>query len=140
MKPLIPYLFFNGNCRGAMNFYKDCFGGNLELMTYGDAPDDACPGGTKPTENTKDKIMHGCLTKDGSCMMASDNPMGAPVMGDHISISIQCETIPQTQRLFEELGKGGTVIMPLADMFWGAHFGMLVDKYGFHWMLNCPLE
>ena len=138
MKPLTPYLFFNGNCREAMEFYKDCFGGELEIMTYADAPEDACPGGD--VQSVKDKIMHACLTKDDFILMASDNPMGAPVAGDNVSISIHCESIPQTQKLFEALGAGGEVTMPLADTFWGAHFGMLIDKYGFHWMLNCPLE
>jgi PhnB protein len=104
------------------------------------APDDACPGGTKPTKDTKDKIMHACLTKDDFMLMASDNPMGPQVVGDNISISIHCKTIPQTQKLFKALGEGGKITMPLADTFWGAHFGMLVDKYGFHWMLNCPLK
>ena len=139
MKSLIPYLFFNGNCREAMNFYKECFGGTLELMTYGDTPEGAC-GGPEVSEADKNKIMHGCLTEGDFTMMASDNPMGAPVVGDNISISIQCESIPQTQKLFNALAEGGEIKMPLADAFWGAHFGMLTDKYGFHWMLNCPLE
>jgi PhnB protein len=140
MKPLTPYLFFNGNCREAMEFYKDCFGGKLEVMTYGDAPEDACPGGTKPTEDTKDKVMHACLTKDEVILMASDNPMGAPVVGDNISISIHPKNMSETEELFKALSAGGEVTMPLADTFWDAHFGMLKDKYGFHWMLNCPLE
>jgi len=140
MKPLTPYLFFDGNCREAMNFYRDCFGGDLELMTYADGLVDACPGGTKLTEDTKDKVMHACLTKDGFLLMASDNPMAAPTVGDNVSISVHCESIPQTRKLFEALTAGGVVKMPLGDTFWGAHFGMLVDKFGFHWMLNCPLE
>jgi PhnB protein len=140
MKPLTPYLFFAGNAREAMEFYKECFGGKLEVMTYADAPEDACPGGTKPTDETRDKVMHACLTTGDLILMASDNPVGAPVVGDNISISIQPKDIPETERLFNALSEGGEVTMPLADTFWGAHFGMLKDKYGFHWMLNCPLE
>jgi PhnB protein len=140
MKPLTPYLFFAGNAREAMDFYKDCFGGALEVMTYADAPEDACPGGTKPTDETRDKVMHACLTTGDLILMASDNPMGAPMAGDNISISIQPKDIPETERLFNALSEGGEVTMPLADTFWGAHFGMLKDKFGFHWMLNCPLE
>ena len=139
MKPLIPYLFFDGNCREAMNFYKECFGGTLELLTYSDTPEDVC-GGPEVSETDKNKIMHGCLTEGDFTMMASDNPMGATAVGDNISISIQCESVPQTQKLFNALAEGGEIKMPLADAFWGAHFGMLTDKYGFHWMLNCPLE
>jgi PhnB protein len=140
MKPLTPYLFFDGNCREAMEFYKGCFGGKLEILTYGDAPEDARPGGTKPTEETRDKIMHACLTSGDLILMASDNPMGAAVAGDNVSISIQPKDVSETERLFEALSEGGEVTMPLADTFWGAHFGMLKDKYGFHWMLDCPLE
>jgi PhnB protein len=137
MKPLTPYLFFDGDCRDAMNFYQDCFGGSLELMTYADGPADACPGGGVAD---KDKIMHACLTAGDLVLMASDNPMGPPLAGDAVSISVHCESVAETERLFAALGRGGTVKMALADTFWGAHFGMLADRFGFHWMLNCPLE
>jgi PhnB protein len=140
MKALTPYLIFNGNCREAMEFYKQCFGGTLEMMTFADAPEEACPGGSKPTEETRDKIMHAMLTNGDLMLMASDNPMGAPVVGDNISISIHPQSISETDKLFKVLSEGGKVTMPLANTFWGAYFGMLVDKYGFHWMLNCRLE
>jgi PhnB protein len=121
-----------------MNFYKQCFGGDLELMTYADGPEDACQG--DDAQSAKDKIMHACITNGNFVLMASDNPKDAPILGDNISISINCESIPQTQKLFQALSSGGKVIMPLADTFWGAHFGMLKDKYDFNWMLNCPLK
>ncbi|HXF90306.1 MAG TPA: VOC family protein [Candidatus Nitrosotenuis sp.] len=140
MKPLTPYLFFNGNCRQAMDFYKQCFGGKLELMTYGQAPDDACPGGQPIDAKNKDKIMHSCLTQDEFSLMASDNPMGAPIVGDNVSLSIQCTSMDEIQKLFTALSDGGQITMPLADTFWGAHFGMLIDKFGIHWMLNYPLD
>ena len=135
MKPVIPYLFFNGNCREAMDFYKGCFGGTLELMTYADAPEDAQRPGAD-----KNKIMHGCLTKRDFSLMASDNPMAAPAVGDNISLYVPCETVADTEKLFAALGKGGQVTMPLADTFWGAHFGMLTDRFGIHWMLSGPLK
>lgn len=135
MKPLVPYLFFDGNCRDALAFYKRCFGGELQVMTYGEAPEEhAC------AEGDKDKIMHGCLSDGTFSLMASDNPMSAPVPGDNVHLTIQCETIPQIQKLFKALGDGGEIKMPLADTFWGAHFGMLIDRFGIHWMLNCPLK
>lgn len=135
MKPLTPYLFFNGNCREALDFYKECFGGELQLMTYGDAPEDSpFPKGDK------DNIMHGCLTKGTFSLMASDNPMAAPVPGDNVHLSIECDTMPEIQKLFKALGDEGVIKMPLEDTFWGAHFGMLIDKFGIHWMLSCPLE
>ena len=138
MKPLVPYLFFNGNCRDALGFYKRCFGGDLQVMTYGDAPEGACAGGVDPS--AKDKVMHGCLSDGAFSLMASDSPMGKQAMGDNVHLTIQCETIPEIRKLFKALGDGGEIKMPLADTFWGAHFGMLVDRFGVHWMLNCPLK
>ncbi|WP_221933254.1 VOC family protein [Legionella israelensis] len=61
-------------------------------------------------------------------------------IGDNLSLSINCTTIEQTDKLFNALSSDGKVTMPLADTFWGAYFGMLIDKYGFHWMLNCPRD
>jgi PhnB protein len=136
---ITPYLFFDGKCREAMAFYKSCFGGELMLSRYADGPEGAgCADGEG--EPDKERIMHACLTGGGASLMASDNPMGAPKMGDNVSLSLHCETMDDIQRLFKALGDGGKVVMPLADTFWGAHFGMLVDKYGFHWMLNHQLQ
>lgn len=137
MKALTPYLFFDGNCREAMKFYHHCFGGNLELLTNADSHQSSCPDGTKLDP---EQIMHASLTLGDFMIMASDNPMGQPKAGDNISLSINCTSIPETEKLFNALSEGGNVTMPLADTFWGAHFGMLTDKYGFHWMFNCPLE
>lgn len=137
MNALTPYLLFNGNCADAMNFYKSCFGGQLELMTNESAPKDACPGGMKLDPK---QIMHACLTVGDLTLMASDNPMSKPVLGDNISMTIQCKTKEETDKLFKDLSAGGTVTMPLADTFWGAYFGTVQDKFGFHWMLNCPLN
>lgn len=137
MKSLTPYLFFNGNCREAMTFYKTCFGGNLEIMTNSDAPKDACSSEMKLAS---DQILHACLTNGDFVLMASDNPRDKPKTGDNLSITINCTSVQQTDELFKALSKDGNVTMPLDDTFWGAHFGTLIDKYGFHWMLNCPLE
>ena len=137
MKALTPYLFFKGNCREAMHFYQSCFGGKLEVMSNADAPKDACPKGM---ELIPEQVMHACLSQGDFVLMASDNPMDQPKAGDSVSININCTSIPETEQLFSMLSAGGTITMPLADTFWGSHFGMLTDKYGFHWMLNCPLQ
>lgn len=132
MKSIVPYLLFNGNCREAMNFYKDCFGGNLEIFTFADAPDPSACGNAIP-----DQIMHAALTKGDFVIMASDDPMGSPKAGNTISLSIPVDTIEETKALFNKLAEGGNITMPLSETFWAAQFGMLTDKYGFHWMLNC---
>lgn len=140
MKPLTPYLMFNGNAREAMEFYKSCFGGDMQISTFAEAPEDAYPGGEKITEDTKNKVMHACLTSGDLMLMASDDPMGEPVIGSNVSISIQPKDISETDKLFKALSTGGEATMEPHDTFWGAYFGMLKDKYGIHWMLNCQKE
>ncbi len=135
MQSLIPYLIFNGNCREAMNFYQNCFGGTLEMMTWGDGPHrESCP------DTAKEKIMHGSLTKESFSLLAADKPDGEPTPGDNIQLTIQCESIAEIEGLFKALGAEGKIIMPLEDTFWGARFGVLIDKFGICWKLNCPLE
>lgn len=134
MKALTPYLSFNGNCREAMNFYKEIFGGNLEMMTWADAPPGSCADGAK------DKIMHACLTNGAFNLMAADNPEKETQIGDSVHLTLNCESVAEIDKLFELLGTGGKTVMPLDNTFWGARFGMLDDKFGFHWMLNCPWE
>lgn len=139
MKSLAPYLSFNGNAREALGFYKELLGGKLEIMTWADAPADAC-GGERVQEALKDKVMHGCLTSGAVQLMAADSPQGQPTVGNNVHLCIECESVEEINRLFEAVGKGGKTVMPLDNTFWGARFGMVTDKYGIHWMLNCPLK
>lgn len=135
MKPLVPYLFFDGNCREALDFYKQCFGGELVVMTYADAPKGARPPGAR-----SDGVMHGMLSAGKLTLMASDNPMGAPVQGDYVYLSITCDTLKEIERLFGALSANGKVLQALHDAFWGDRFGMVVDKFGMHWMLSCTVK
>lgn len=135
----MPYLVFDGNCREAMNFYEEVFGGNLEIMTFAEAPDEVFDGG-EDKEAIKDSIMHSCLTNGALCLMASDNSKGKPKTGDNVQLSIQCESVDVLDNLFDTLSSGGKSVMPPDNAFWGARFGMLTDKFGINWMLNCPLE
>ena len=130
MKALQPYLFFNGNCREAMEFYARALGGKLSMMTYDQAPN--------PPAGGANLVMHSnILAPDGSSLMASDAPPGRPVPeGKNFSLSIACDNLDEEQRIFSALSEGGQVRQPLQDTFWGAHFGMLEDKFGVHWMLS----
>lgn len=138
MKQLIPYLFFNGTASHAMKFYQQCFGGNLELHTYGDAPPEkkADPQLKGAAAN---EVMHATLTDGKFTLMASDWPNKRANQGDNIQLSIDGNSIEEIEKLFKSLGANGKVVMPLADTFWGAHFGMLIDQFGIHWMLSCEL-
>jgi len=133
MKAIQTYLTFNGNCREAMNFYTDALDAELHLMEGEEAP--GAPA------DFADRIMHARLHKGSAVLMASDSMVANPVtFGSNFSVSIDCENTAEQDRYFAALSAGGKVTMPLADMFWGARFGMLTDKFGVNWMLNCALQ
>ena len=132
MTQIHAYLNFNGNCRDAMQFYKECLGGELLLQPIKDTPMEAqCPAGKE------NDIMHASLTGDGFLLMASDmiGPQGYQP-GNNFSLSINCQSEEQLRTLFNKLSDGGQVFMPVSEQFWGAIFGALSDKFGTRWMLN----
>ncbi len=129
---LYPYLGFQGNCEEALNFYKEAFDGEIfQLGRYGESP-------METAEEFKDKIMHARLKFGDTLIMFSDM-MGEKDAdaGNMISLSIECNSIDQLEKVFSKMSAGGKVTMPLQDQFWGARFGMLTDKFGIHWMFNC---
>ncbi|MFC4818560.1 MULTISPECIES: VOC family protein [unclassified Flavobacterium] len=132
------YLTFNGNTEEAFNFYKSVFGGEFSFIgRFKDMPaDDNCP---PPTEEEANKIMHVSLPiSKETVLMASDSTEGSGTVtfGNNFSVSINTENKDEADRLFNGLSAGGKIIMPLADTFWGAYFGMFVDKFGINWMVN----
>ena len=132
MKKANVYLTFDGNCKQAVSFYQQCLGGQLDVMTFGEAK--GVPG-IKP--ESKDRIMHAVLTTGPAVIMASDSMPGMPFQqGNNVSISIDCETEEEIDRLFQKFSKNGKITMPLDHAFWGAKFGMIIDQFGVHWMFN----
>ena len=135
MKAIQPYLTFNGNCREAMEFYAKALGGKLEMTTFAEAPG-------APMADAGSRIMHARITDANhlhgdALLMASDMPPGRtepPASG--FSLSVMCESREEEERLFAAMSEGGDVTMPLQDTFWGAHFGMLHDKFGIRWMFD----
>jgi PhnB protein len=133
---LEPYLFFPGNCEEALNFYKEVFRGQIEdISRMKDMPKDA--GGPPVTPETAEKVMHASFKSPGVSFMASDASPGKTYGEGAISLSLGTSDLAEATRVFNALAAGGNVEMPLADMFWGATFGMLTDKYGIDWMINC---
>lgn len=135
MKGLNPYLNFDGNAAEALRFYQSCLeGSKLMMQTFGEAPMET------PAE-LNDRLMHGQLTYDDMCLMASDIMPDMPghsfVVGTNINLSLNLEDQGLQEKIFNKLAEGGTVTMPLQDTFWNARFGMLVDKFGISWLLNC---
>ena len=129
MKQINVYLTFDGNCREAMTFYAAALGAEIQLMTFADMPQ--CPAGAS------DRIMHARIAKGSGVLMASDTMPGMPFNpGNNLSISVDCEDEVEEEQFFTKLSDGGKVTMPLQDVFWGARFGMLIDKFGIQWMFN----
>ena len=129
------YLNFNGNCRQAFDFYRSVFGGDfISISTFGEGPDDM-----GMPEDEKDHIMHVTLPIGDSVLMGSDTSaaFGPPYQaGNNFSVSCHPQTREETDRLFAGISVGGTVTMPLQDVFWGSYFGSCVDKFGVPWMFN----
>ena len=133
MAILNPYLTFDGNARDAIEFYKDVFGGELNVMTFGDM-------GATEHEGTPipgDGVMHGQLTStEGFTLMASDNPPGVTGVTPNGHISLSGDEGETLHGYFDKLADGGTVDVPLEKAPWGDEFGQVKDKFGVNWMVN----
>ena len=130
---LNPYLTFNGQCEAAFKFYEKVLGGKIEaMMTFGGSPmEDRAPA------EWRDKIMHARLTAGVNVLMGSDAPPDRyePMKG--ITVSIGVDDPAEAERIFHALAEGATVQMPIQQTFWATRFGMLTDRFGTPWMINC---
>ena len=136
MATLNPYLNFAGNTEEAFTFYRSVFGGDFTtLQRFKDTPE----AGRVP-EKEKDMLMHVSLpVGKGNSLMATDalDSMGHKlIVGNNIQLSLEAESKDEAEKLFKGLSAGGKVTMPLKDTFWGAYFGMLVDRFGIQWLVN----
>ena len=128
---LNPYLIFNGNCKEAMNFYNECFGGELTLQTVAESP-----MASQMPQNLQDAIMHSQLTNGSIVIMASDMNREKHNDGNGSQLCLLCSSEDEVKRFFAHLEQGGKVTEPLAKMFWGGYYGSLIDKYGKYWSFN----
>jgi PhnB protein len=133
------YLNFNGNCEEAFSFYKSAFGGEfLYIGRYKDVP----PTDRQifQTENDE-KIMHLTLSiGKETILMGCDSPQAdgqGIIFGNNISLSINMDNKEEADRIFNELSVGGQVKMAMSQTFWGAYFGVLTDRFGINWLINC---
>ena len=126
---LNPYLSFRDNAREAMDFYRSVFGGDLQVMPFGEMAHD-------PSE--KDKVMHSLLkAPNGFVLMGSDTPAGMDIRsGSSISVSLSGDDDAELRGYWNKLADGGTIIMPLAQAPWGDSFGMLTDQFGTPGLVN----
>ena len=131
MKEIHPYLFLYGRCEEALNFWKDALAGEITMIHRYDESPQPVP------DDFKKKIMHAEFKADKIFFMASDGKPGQkPVTDSNIALSINFTNEKEQTLVFDKLARGGKVEMQLQDTFWGARFGMLIDKFGIFWMLN----
>ena len=127
------YLSFDGRCEEAFTFYAQCLDGKLgEIFRYGGSPlaDQAPP-------DWPNKVMHGSVTVGGHVLMGADIAPERHEKARGFSLSIQLESPSEAYRIFHELANGGKIVMPLEKTFWAERFGVVVDRFGIQWNINC---
>lgn len=132
MATATPYISFGGKCAEAMNFYKEQFGGELQLMIVKDTPAASqCP------EGMQNDVMHSELNAGNFRIMATDmtGPEGLKP-GNNMSVAVGPDSEEQTHDWFNKLSEGGMVIDALKEQFWGGLFGVVIDKFGVCGMFN----
>jgi PhnB protein len=128
-----PYLTFNGNCREAFNFYEQVLRGKIvAMMAYGETP-----AAEHTEQEWRGKIIHARLLFDGNFLMASDAPAQRYEAMKGMSVTLSVDTPEEAERIFKAFSDGAEVQMDLQETFWAVRFGMLVDRFGTPWMINC---
>lgn len=128
-----PYLLFNGRCQEAFTFYAECLGGKIEAML----PHAGTPAEGHVPPEWREKIMHARLSLGDDVLMGSDAPPGHFEQPKGFSVTIQLGDPAEADRIFQRLSEGARVTMPIQQTFWATRFGMLVDRFGTPWMVNC---
>jgi PhnB protein len=126
-----PYLFFDGRCDEALEFYKKAIGADVKmLMRWKDSPDKSMC-----TQDNADKVMHAQFQIGDTTVMASDGRNQGQPKFDGFALSIIAKTEAEADKMFGALGDGGQVTMPMSKTFFSPRFGMLADKFGVGWMI-----
>lgn len=129
------YVSFKGDCRAAFKFYVDALGAKPGLIfRYGDSPMvDALP------PDWDNMVMHGSVTINGHLLEGADVPPERYEEPKGFSLSLFPKSVDEAVRLFEQLADGGRILYPIEKTFWSERFGMVVDRFGIPWMINCEI-
>lgn len=130
-----PYLFFNGRCEEAVEFYQRALGAQVEmLMRFKESPEQPPPDKVPP--GSADKVMHASLKIGDTVVMASDGNCSGKPEFTGFSLSLTVANAAEADRVFNALAEGGQVQMPMGPTFWSPRFGMVADRFGVGWMVN----
>jgi PhnB protein len=128
------YLFFDGRCEEAIEFYKKAIGAEVEmLMRFKDSPEPPQPGMVPP--GSDNKVMHASLRIGDTNVMASDSRCTGQPRFEGFALTLTAANEAEADRLFAALADGGEVRMPLAKTFFSPRFGMVADRFGVSWMV-----
>jgi PhnB protein len=129
-----PYLFFDGRCDEAVEFYRSALGAEVTmLMRFKDSPEPHEPGMVPP--GAGDKVMHVSLRIGETTVLASDGRCEGRPSFQGFALSLMVPHEPEADRLFAALADGGQVQMPLTKTFFASRFGMVADRFGVSWMI-----
>ena len=129
-----PYLFFDGKCEEAIDFYKQALDAKVDmLMRFSDSPEKPPEGAMPP--GSENKVMHASFRVGETCIMASDGHCAGKPSFQGFGLSIGANSDGEAEKLFTALSKGGTVQQPLTKTFFASKFGMVADKFGVMWMV-----
>jgi len=127
------HLNFNGQCETAFRFYEQCLGGKIAtMMTYAGSPMES----HFPAE-WRGKILHATLTVGDAVLMGADPPPGRYEKPAGFCVALHFKDPAEGERIYQALAEDGAVQMPLQKTFWASRFGMLTDRFGIPWMINC---
>jgi PhnB protein len=130
---LASYVAFNGNCQEAFKFYEQVLGGKIEMML----DHASTPMAAEFPPDWLSRIMHARLVVGDAVLMGADAPPDHYKAPSGFSVSLHTKSPAEADRIFHALVEGGTVVMPIAETFWSPRFGMLTDRFGVPWMINC---
>jgi PhnB protein len=129
-----PYLFFEGRCEEAIDFYRGALGAEVTaLMRFNESPDPPPPGMVPP--GSENKVMHAAFRIGDTTVMASDGRCSGQSRFGGVSLSLSAPDEAAADRLFAALAEGGQVQMPLGKTFFSPRFGMVADRFGVSWMI-----
>lgn len=132
--PVTPYIFFDGRCEEAIDFYKRALGAKVDmLLRFSESPEPQQPDWLPP--GSEKKVMHACLNIRGTAIMASDGSCGGNPEFKGMSLSLDTRDEDEADKVFAALSEGGQVQMPLEKTFFAKRFGMVADRFGVNWMI-----